>query len=106
MNFKGERHKTMTQEVDKLLVASFIRELMYHIWLASIMMVKKSNDKWWICVDFTNLNKVCPKDSYHFSKIDCLVDAITGFKYLSSLNVNSGYHQISMHLDDKEKQPS
>jgi hypothetical protein len=46
MNFKGERHKTMTQEVDKLLVASFIRELMYHIWLASIMMVKKSNDKW------------------------------------------------------------
>jgi len=93
----------MTQEVDKLLVASFIRELMYHIWLASIMMVKKSNDKWRICVDFTNLNKVCLKDSYHFSKIDCLVDATTGFKYLSSLNVNSRYHQISIHLDDKEK---
>jgi len=66
-------------------------------------MVKKSNDKWQICVDFTNLNKVCPKDSYHFSKIDCLVDATTGFKYLNSLNINYGYHQISMQLDDKEK---
>lgn len=93
----------ITQEVDKLLTASFIMEVLYLIWLANVVMVKKSNNKWWMCVDFTNLNKVCPKDNYPLPRIDCLIDVMTSFQFLSSLYSNSGYHQILMHLEDKEK---
>jgi uncharacterized membrane protein YkvI len=56
-----------------------------------------------MCIDFTNLNKVYPKDSYPLPKINHLVDAMEGFEFLSSLDVYSGYHQILMHLEDEEK---
>ena len=58
--FAPERNKTVTEEVEKLLEADFIRELFYPDWLANMVMVKKSNDKWRMCVDFTDLNKACP----------------------------------------------
>jgi hypothetical protein len=66
-------------------------------------MVKKSNGKWCKCMDFTNLNKTCPKDYYPLPKIDHLVDATAGFEFLSSLDANFTYHQILMHLKDEEK---
>ena len=40
-------------------------------------MVKKANGKWKMCVDFTNLNKACPKDSYPLPQIDILMDSTT-----------------------------
>ena len=46
-------------------------------WLANVVMVKKANGKWWMCVDFMDLNKAYPKDSYPFSRIDVLVDSTT-----------------------------
>ena len=49
-----------------------------HDWLANVVMVKKANDKWRICVDFTDLNKACPKDSYPLPHFDQLVDSIAG----------------------------
>ena len=63
------------EEVHKLQEAEFIREVYYPDWLANVMMVKKANGKWRMCVDFTNLNKACPKDSYLLSRIDFLVDS-------------------------------
>lgn len=54
-------------------------------------------------MDFINLNKAYPYDSFHLSKIDKLVDSTIGFKFLSSLDANSGYHQIPMHLEDEKK---
>ena len=48
-------------EVDKLLVAYFIKEVYYLEWLANVVMVKKTNKKWRTCMDFTNLNGACPK---------------------------------------------
>ena len=45
-------------------------------WLANVVMVKKANRKWTMCVDFTDLNKACPKDSYQLPWIDVLVDSI------------------------------
>ena len=53
----------MAEEVRKLLEAGFIREIYYSDWLANVVMVKKNNRKWRMCVDFTDLNKACPKDS-------------------------------------------
>ena len=61
--FAPERNVAVMEEVDKLLTVGFIREVYYLEWLANVVMVKKSNGKWRMCVDFTDLNKVCPKDS-------------------------------------------
>ena len=59
-------------------------------------MDKKANGKWRMCVDFTNLNKACPKDSYPLPRIDQLVDTIMGHKLLSFMDAFSGYNQIRM----------
>ena len=54
--FAPERNKVVMDEVEKLLAANFIREVYYPEWLANIVMVKKANGKWRMCVDFTDLN--------------------------------------------------
>ena len=56
--------------------AKFIREVYYLDWLAKVVMVKKASEKWSMCVDFIDLNKACPKDSYPLPQIDVLVDSI------------------------------
>ena len=68
--FAPKRNNAVTEEVEKLLGADFIKEVFYPNWLANVVMVKKSNGKWRMCVDFTNLNKACPKDSFPLPRID------------------------------------
>ena len=68
--FALERNKAIMEEVAKLLTAGFIREVYYPKWLAKVVMVKKSNGKWRMCVDFTDLNNACPKDSFPLPRID------------------------------------
>ena len=63
-------------------------------------MVQKSSGKWRMCVDYTELNKACPKDSYPLSTIDQLVDGVGGHHILNLLNAYSGYNQIYMHPRD------
>ena len=70
----------------------FIREVYYPKWLANIVMVKKTNGKWRMCVDFTNLNKACLKDSYPLPRIDILVDSTIGQQLLSFMDAFSGYN--------------
>ena len=65
--------------------------------------MKKVNGKWRMCVDFTDLNKACPKDSYPLPNIDALVDSASGCKRLSFLDAFSGYNQIQMHPRDESK---
>jgi hypothetical protein len=62
--FAPERVEAITVEVEKLLKAQFIDEVYYLDWLANVVLVKKSNGKWRMCVNFTDLNKACPKDSF------------------------------------------
>ena len=64
-----------------------------------MVMVKKANGKWRVCVDFTDLNKACPKDSYTLPHIDQLVDSTAGHQLLSFINAFSGYNQIKMEAD-------
>ena len=66
-------------------------------------MVKKSNGKWRMCVNFTDLNKAYPKDSFPLPRTDQLVDSTTGHKLLSFMDAFSGYNQILMDEDDQEK---
>ena len=64
------------EEVLKLLEVDFIREVYYPDWLAKIVMVKKANGKWRMCVDFINLNKACLKNSYPLPRVEVLVDSM------------------------------
>ena len=65
-------------EVRKLLEVDFIREVYYLEWLANMVMVKKANGKWRMCMDFIDLNKACLKDSYSLPRIDLLLDLMVG----------------------------
>jgi hypothetical protein len=56
-----------------------------------------------MCIDFTNLNKACPKGSFPLPRIDMLVDSTVGHGLLSFMDVFSGYNQIRMHPADQEK---
>ena len=67
------------------------------------MVVKKKNGKWRVCVDFTDLNKACPKDPFSLPQIDQLVDATVGYPRMSFLDAFQGYHQIPLAFDDQEK---
>ena len=86
------RNKAVTEEVEKLLEVDFIREVFYLDWLANVVMVKKTNGKWRMCLDFVDLNKACPKDSFLLPRIDQLVDTTVGHKLLSFMDAFSGYN--------------
>ena len=90
--FAPERNKAVMDEVNKLLAANFIREVHYPEWLANVVMVKKANGKWRMCVDFIDLNQACPKDSFPLPRIDQLVDSTTGHKLLTFMDAFSGYN--------------
>jgi hypothetical protein len=68
--FASERVEAIAMKVNKLLKAQFIQEVYYLDWLANVVLVKKSTWKWRMCVDFTDLNKACPKDSFPLPRID------------------------------------
>ena len=101
--FTHERDKAIVEEVRKLQEAEFIREVYYFDWLANVVMVKKANRKWRMCVDFTDLNKACPKDSYPFLWIDVLTDLTMRHQLLSFMDVFSGYNHIKLDETDQEK---
>ena len=101
--FTQERYKAIAEEVRKLQEADFIQEVYYPDWLANVVMVKKANGKWRMYVDFTNLNRVCPKDSYPFSQIVVLVDSTIRHRLLSFMDAFYGYNQIKLDKADQEK---
>ena len=98
-----ERDKAIAKEVRKLLEAGFIQEVYYPNWLANVVMVKKADGKWRMCVDFTDLNKACPKNSYPLPRIDTLVDSMARHELLSFMDAFSRYNQIKMNEDDQER---
>ena len=101
--FAPERDNAIKEEVQKLTLAKFIWEVYYPDWLANVVMVKKANENWRMCMDFTDLNKACPKDSYPLPRIDQLVDSTAGHRLLSFMDTFFGYNQIRMDETDQEK---
>ena len=102
-HFNAKRNAAVQEEVDKLLKVRFIRESHYPEWIANVVMVTKANGKWRMCVDYTDLNRACPKDSFPLLKIDQLIDSTAGNKLLSFMDAFSGYNQIMMHPADQDK---
>ncbi|GFZ12046.1 hypothetical protein Acr_23g0004310 [Actinidia rufa] len=91
------------EEVTKLIKAGVIREVQYPEWLVNVVVALKKWGKWRLCVDFTDLNKACPKDNFLLPKIDLIVDATSKHKPLSFMDAFFGYHQTKMHPPNVEK---
>jgi hypothetical protein len=96
-----EKTEAAKAEVHRLLEANFIEPVAYFTWLANIVMVQKKSGKWRMCIDFTSLNKACPKDNFPLPRIDKKVDSAAGCEVMSLLDCFFGYHQIYMKEEDK-----
>lgn len=72
-------------------------------WISNVVLVKKSNGKWRVCIDYTDLNKATPKDYYPLPTIDQLVDATVWNVLFSFLDAFSGYNQIRLAPEDQAK---
>jgi hypothetical protein len=97
-----ERQDFIREEVRKLLHAGFIEEVHHPVWLANPVIVPKANGKLRMCIDYTSLNKACPKDPYPLPRINQIVDSTPGCDFLSFLNAYSGFHQIRMSREDRK----
>ena len=98
-----EHVKAVKSKVQRLKEARVIMEIFFPKWLANMVVVKKKSGKWRVCVDFTNLNRTCPKDPFPIPKIDQMVDATYGHSRMSFLDAFQGYHQIALAFEDREK---
>ena len=91
------------EEIQKQLSVGFISVVQYPKWLANVVPVPKKDGKVRVCVDFRNLNKASPKDDFPLPHIDMLVDSTAGHAMLSFMDGFSGYNQIMMAPEDREK---
>jgi hypothetical protein len=101
--FAKDRKQAIEVEVCKLLAAGFIRECQNSVWLANPVLVPKKTGGLRMCINYTDLNKHCPKDPFPLPRIDQVVDSTAGSILLCFLNCYSGYHQIALHPDDEDK---
>jgi hypothetical protein len=99
----SKKVKAVEAEMQRFLDAKVIREVMYPMWLANIVPVKKKNGKWRMCVDFTNLNKACKKDDFPLERVDKVVDDAANREMLSLLDMFSRYHQVRVRREDEEE---
>jgi hypothetical protein len=91
--FAPNKRKAIKKELAKLLAASFIKEVYHPEWLANpVLVLKKNNNKWRICVDYTDLNKHRPNDPFTLPHIDQIIDSTAGCILLSFLDCYSGYN--------------
>jgi ribonuclease HI len=102
--YNPEKAKSMGEEINRLLEAKFIREIKEATWLSPLVMVEKKDTKIYrMCIDFTALNKHCPKDYFPLPRIDQIIDSTAGCERLSFLDAYSGYNQIRLKVEDKDK---
>jgi hypothetical protein len=81
-----------------------IRQVFHPEWLSNPVLVRKKNsNEWRMCVDYTDLNKHCPKDPFGLPRIDQVIDSTAGCDLLCFLDCYSGYHQIAIKEEDQEK---
>ena len=72
-------------------------------WASPIVLVKKKDGKYRFCVDYCKLNAVTKKDAHPLPRVDDLLDALKGLVMFSTMDLRSGYWQVSMNPIDREK---
>ncbi|KAL2243527.1 UNVERIFIED_CONTAM: Retrovirus-related Pol polyprotein from transposon [Sesamum indicum] len=85
-NFSAETNQIVKGEVKRLLQVDYISKIQYTNWLSNVVVVPKPGGKWRVCIDFTDLNKACPKDLYPVPRIDALVDSTAGYELFSMMD--------------------
>ena len=98
-----ERNDIVNKEVADLVKAGVLRATQFPRWIANPVLVKKEGGAMRMCVDFKDLNKACPKDSYPLPEIEQKVEALGGYRWKSFLDAYKGYHQIQMKKEDEDK---
>nr|GEV43348.1 reverse transcriptase domain-containing protein [Tanacetum cinerariifolium] len=98
-----ERKEAITQEVSNLVEVRILREVYFPQWDANPVILRKNDGTWHMSIDFTSLNKACPKVSYPLYEIDQKIESLEGFKFKCFLNAYKGYHQKQMAKEDEEK---
>ena len=83
--FDEEKHRTIDEEIAKLLAVGFIKKVYHPEWLANPILVQKKSGTWRMCVDYTSLNKACSKDPFPLPRINQIVNSTSGCETLSSL---------------------
>ncbi|KAM2554851.1 hypothetical protein TB2_018940 [Malus domestica] len=110
-SYDVEWYEAMKAKVEKLKGIGFVREVNYPTWVANVILVKKNPTKeslllqkvlWRMCVDYTDLNKGCPNDSFPLPLIDRPINSTVGCELLSFMDAYSGYNQILMNPQDQE----
>jgi hypothetical protein len=102
--FADDRRDAIKKELAKLLATGFIREIFHPEWLANLVLVRKKNsNEWRMCVEYTDLNKHCPKDPFGLLRIDQVINSTAGCDLLFFLDCYFGYHQIAIKEEDQEK---
>jgi len=101
--FMLDKKDAIMVEIKWLLATGFIKEVYHPEWLANLVLIRKKNKEWRMCVDYIDLNKQCPKDPFGLPQIDEVVDSTAGCELLSFLDCYSGYHQISHKKEDQIK---
>ncbi|GKD40317.1 reverse transcriptase domain-containing protein [Tanacetum coccineum] len=98
-----EKSQTVTQKVAEWLKAGIVRPVKYPTWISNPVLVKKVDGSWRMCIDFKNINYVCPKDYYPLPKIDMKIESVVRFPLKCFLDAYKGYHQVQMVEEDEEK---
>ncbi|GJV35124.1 hypothetical protein Tco_1407601 [Tanacetum coccineum] len=87
-----DRSTAACKEVEELTKAGILRKVKHQTWVANPVMVNKSDGGWRMCVDFTDINKACPKDCYPLPEIDWKVESLLGFRLKCFFDAYKGYH--------------
>jgi hypothetical protein len=102
--FDEPKRKAIGAELQRLENAGFIREIKASTWVSNpVIFPKKNMEVRRMCVDYTSLNKHCPKDPFPLPHIDQIIDATSGCARLSFLDAYPGYNQIKLKKEDEEK---
>jgi hypothetical protein len=94
--FRDKKRRAIAKELSKLVKASFVKEVIHTKWVANPILVPKNTKVLRMCVNYTGLNKACPKDSFPLPRIDQVIDLTAGSGLLCFLDAYSGYHQIKI----------
>jgi len=97
-----EQSIALKEEINKLLNHGLIAPS-HSPWAFPVLLVKKKNGKWRMCVDYRKLNDITVKDAYALPFIDELLESVHGATVFSAIDLFSGYHQIPMNEKDVEK---
>ncbi|GKA12442.1 reverse transcriptase domain-containing protein [Tanacetum coccineum] len=98
-----ERNVAIHTQVEELTKANILREVKYQTWVSNHVIVKKANGRWKMCVDFTDINKACPKEHHSLPMIEQKVEDLHRHRLKCFLDAYKGYHQIPIAERDEEK---